>query len=113
MRRSAEVWCACADQLRGGVHARAHADATHPAHSQVEAVLTAVGFSDELQRAPVATLSGGWKMKLALGALPPNPLCQTPCMHALHACTAVDSSLLRLVSCGTLASVACSPADRC
>ena len=42
-------------------------------------MLTSVGFSSELQAAPVATLSGGWKMKLALGAMP-------PCTRVSHAC---------------------------
>jgi elongation factor 3 len=41
-------------------------DASHPAHSKVEEVLSSVGFSQEMQQAPVASLSGGWKMKLAL-----------------------------------------------
>ncbi len=34
----------------------------------VEETLSSVGFSAEMQAAPVASLSGGWKMKLALGA---------------------------------------------
>lgn len=33
---------------------------------QVEEVLGSVGFTEEMQQAPVASLSGGWKMKLAL-----------------------------------------------
>jgi elongation factor 3 len=41
-------------------------DASHPSHGRVEEVLTSVGFTDEMQKAPVASLSGGWKMKLAL-----------------------------------------------
>jgi elongation factor 3 len=41
-------------------------DASHPSHGLVEEVLTSVGFSAEMQQAPVASLSGGWKMKLAL-----------------------------------------------
>jgi elongation factor 3 len=41
-------------------------DASHPAHSKVEDVLTSVGFTAEMQQAPVASLSGGWKMKLAI-----------------------------------------------
>jgi len=35
-------------------------------HDQVEAMLTSVGFTSEMQSSPVASLSGGWKMKLAL-----------------------------------------------
>jgi elongation factor 3 len=41
-------------------------DASHPAHSRVEEVLSSVGFTPEMQQAAVASLSGGWKMKLAL-----------------------------------------------
>lgn len=33
---------------------------------RVEATLAEVGFSAEGQAAPIASLSGGWKMKLAL-----------------------------------------------
>ena len=33
----------------------------------VEETLSSVGFSPEMQASPVASLSGGWKMKLALG----------------------------------------------
>lgn len=42
---------------------------SHPEKSKVEGVLTSVGFTDEMQKAAVASLSGGWKMKLALGAI--------------------------------------------
>ena len=41
-------------------------DASAPSHSRVEEVLASVGFTPEMQAAPVASLSGGWKMKLAL-----------------------------------------------
>jgi elongation factor 3 len=41
-------------------------DASHPSHGMVEEVLGSVGFTEEMQQAPVASLSGGWKMKLAL-----------------------------------------------
>lgn len=43
-------------------------DASHPAHAMVEEVLSSVGFTEDMQLAPVSSLSGGWKMKLALGA---------------------------------------------
>lgn len=33
---------------------------------EISAMLLSVGFSDEKQRDPVASLSGGWKMKLEL-----------------------------------------------
>ena len=42
-------------------------DASHPAHTQVSDVLGSVGFTEAMQQAPVSSLSGGWKMKLALG----------------------------------------------
>lgn len=38
-----------------------------PSREEVESVLTSVGFDDELIAKPIAALSGGWKMKLALG----------------------------------------------
>jgi elongation factor 3 len=41
-------------------------EAVAPDRPAVAAALTSVGFSDELQASPVASLSGGWKMKLAL-----------------------------------------------
>ena len=41
-------------------------DTSHPSHGKVEEVLTSVGFTAEAQQQPVAALSGGWKMKLAL-----------------------------------------------
>lgn len=44
------------------------AGTSHPEKSKVQGVLTSVGFTEEMQNAAVASLSGGWKMKLALGA---------------------------------------------
>ncbi len=44
----------------------AYAGTSHPEHKKVEEVLTSVGFTQEMQQAAVASLSGGWKMKLAL-----------------------------------------------
>jgi elongation factor 3 len=41
-------------------------EAKSPSREQVVSVLTEVGFSPELQASPIASLSGGWKMKLAL-----------------------------------------------
>ena len=59
---------------------QAHADAaswtagaTHPDLEQVETTLRSVGFTDVMLKSPVAALSGGWKMKLALGAPQPHP----------------------------------------
>ena len=41
-------------------------DTTHPNHGEVERVLASVGFDDDRRAQSVASLSGGWKMKLAL-----------------------------------------------
>lgn len=35
--------------------------------TEVEEVLESVGYGDEMRGASIASLSGGWKMKLALG----------------------------------------------
>ena len=37
---------------------------------EVETVLESVGFGEDMQCASIASLSGGWKMKLALGERP-------------------------------------------
>jgi len=47
---------------------RARAEASQPTRPQVEDTLASVGFDSALRGSPVASLSGGWKMKLALGA---------------------------------------------
>ena len=39
---------------------------TAPPKAEVERMLSSVGFTEEMLGAPVASLSGGWKMKLAL-----------------------------------------------
>eukprot|EP00889_Picochlorum_renovo_P005637 jgi/Picre1/32667/NNA_008013.t1 len=41
-------------------------EAQSPSREKVIEVLAEVGFSDQLQAAPIASLSGGWRMKLAL-----------------------------------------------
>eukprot|EP00887_Chlorella_sp_A99_P007267 scaffold2.g7267.t1 len=41
-------------------------DVNAVSHARVEEVLLSVGFTPEMQSKPVASLSGGWKMKLAL-----------------------------------------------
>lgn len=41
-------------------------EATKPSREQVIEVLSSVGFTPQLQQTPVGSLSGGWKMKLAL-----------------------------------------------
>ena len=45
------------------------AGATHPDAAAVENTLKSVGFTDVMISSPVGSLSGGWKMKLALGKL--------------------------------------------
>ena len=66
-------------------------DASHPAHKMVEEVLGSVGFTEDMQLAPVSSLSGGWKMKLALGEhdwsfahLCCHNMCLTSSMHELY-----------------------------
>jgi ATPase subunit of ABC transporter with duplicated ATPase domains len=41
--------------------------ASAPTREAVAAMLGSVGFTPALQNTPIASLSGGWKMKLALG----------------------------------------------
>lgn len=63
-------------------------DASHPAHQQVEEVLTSVGFTQEMQQAPVSSLSGGWKMKLALGE------CCQCCVNSQCTCASAAVSIM-------------------
>ena len=37
---------------------------------EAERVLESVGFNAEMRQKAIASLSGGWKMKLALGTVP-------------------------------------------
>ena len=59
------MWCEEPSGSGNGVVCL-HAGTSHPEHEKVEEVLTSVGFTQEMQQAAVASLSGGWKMKLAL-----------------------------------------------
>lgn len=43
-----------------------------PSMEEVVAMLTNVGFDDAKQKVVVGSLSGGWKMKLALGEWGPK-----------------------------------------
>ena len=38
-----------------------------------------MGFTEEMQKSPVGSLSGGWKMKLALGDYSCLPLVMAAC----------------------------------
>ncbi|MCB1380110.1 MAG: ABC-F family ATP-binding cassette domain-containing protein [Alphaproteobacteria bacterium] len=40
----------------------------HSAEARAATILSGLGFSDEQQRGPCAALSGGWRMRVALGA---------------------------------------------
>ena len=55
------------------LHRSPHAHACVSPHAcvcvQVVEVLSSVGFTPQLQSTPVGSLSGGWKMKLALGEM--------------------------------------------
>lgn len=54
---------------------------------KVHEVLGSVGFSEVMQNGRVAALSGGWKMKLALGAHPhyqPTPVHTHQCILCLQ-----------------------------
>eukprot|EP00271_Cylindrocystis_brebissonii_P017671 TRINITY_DN467_c0_g1_i1.p1 TRINITY_DN467_c0_g1~~TRINITY_DN467_c0_g1_i1.p1 ORF type:complete len:1057 (+),score=230.82 TRINITY_DN467_c0_g1_i1:190-3360(+) len=42
-------------------------DLAHISKEEITTVLSDIGFSEEMINGPVASLSGGWKMKLALG----------------------------------------------
>ncbi len=55
---------------------------------EAEAVLESVGFIAEMRQKPIASLSGGWKMKLALGAVFVFPL-----RHLLRSLSRVMLSL--------------------
>ena len=64
--------------------------------SEVERVLESVGFVGLMRDASIASLSGGWKMKLALGALPVSPF-SSCCSNTVTAgsCSASSMPLLQ------------------
>ena len=60
----------CTDPHRlGDVHERLLAIDAYSAPSRAARILTGLGFDEEMQRRPLDTFSGGWKMRVALGAL--------------------------------------------
>ena len=60
----------CSDMDRlGDVHDRLLAIDAYAAPSRAAIILTGLGFDEEMQARPIDTFSGGWKMRVALGAL--------------------------------------------
>jgi len=60
--------CDDLDRL-GDVHERLLAIDAYSAPSRAARILTGLGFDDEMQNRPLDSFSGGWKMRVALGAL--------------------------------------------
>ena len=60
----------CTDMDRlGDVHDRLLAIDAYAAPSRAAIILTGLGFDEDMQAQPLDTFSGGWKMRVALGAL--------------------------------------------
>ncbi len=60
----------CTDMDRlGDVHDRLLAIDAYSAPSRAARILTGLGFDEDMQRQPLDSFSGGWKMRAALGAL--------------------------------------------
>ena len=60
----------CTDPNRlGDVHERLLAIEAYSAPARAARILNGLGFDEEMQRRPLDTYSGGWKMRVALGAL--------------------------------------------
>lgn len=60
--------CTDPDRL-GDVHERLLAIDAYSAPSRAARILIGLGFDEEMQRQPLDSFSGGWKMRVALGAL--------------------------------------------
>jgi ATP-binding cassette subfamily F protein 3 len=60
--------CTDPDRL-GDVHDRLLAIDAYSAPSRASIILTGLGFDEEMQARPLDSFSGGWKMRVALGAL--------------------------------------------
>lgn len=60
--------CTDPDRL-GEVHERLLAIDAYSAPSRAAKILKGLGFDEDMQARPVDTFSGGWKMRIALGAL--------------------------------------------
>lgn len=60
----------CTDMNRmGDVHERLLAIDAYSAPARAAKILNGLGFDEEMQQRPVDSFSGGWKMRIALGAL--------------------------------------------
>lgn len=60
----------CTDPNRlGDVHERLIAIDAYTAPARAARILNGLGFDEEMQHRPLDTFSGGWKMRVALGAL--------------------------------------------
>ncbi len=60
----------CTDMNRmGDVHDRLLAIDAYSAPARAAKILNGLGFDEEMQQRPVESFSGGWKMRIALGAL--------------------------------------------
>jgi ATP-binding cassette subfamily F protein 3 len=60
----------CTDMDRmGDVHERLLAIDAYSAPARAAKILSGLGFDEEMQQRPVDSFSGGWKMRIALGAL--------------------------------------------
>lgn len=60
----------CEDMDRmGDMHERLLAIDAYSAPARAAKILAGLGFDEEMQQRPVETFSGGWKMRIALGAL--------------------------------------------
>jgi len=60
----------CTDMDRmGDVHDRLLAIDAYSAPARAAKILSGLGFDEEMQQRPVDSFSGGWKMRIALGAL--------------------------------------------
>jgi len=60
----------CTDMDRmGDVHERLLAIDAYSAPARAAKILNGLGFDDDMQQRPVDSFSGGWKMRIALGAL--------------------------------------------
>ena len=60
--------CTDPDRL-GDVYERLIAIDAYSAPSRAARILSGLGFDEEMQRRPIDSFSGGWKMRVALGAL--------------------------------------------